>query len=144
MPAVSHRKGDWRKAFADLPGDDNRGGSTEAGAPIFHRTILLRDLTVGNDIADHVTVHGAGGTAFIVIGDLRKTIASNLTLRIKCNGTTVGTFTIPSSTAVDSVVQFRTFTNASLPYLGVFTWDVTAGDGSKDAAGVASFTICWK
>jgi hypothetical protein len=118
----------------------------------FERTILLKNTTIGDDIADHVTcygpVPGVAHTAILVRGVLRKAITSDLTLRINnvsSGGTVVvGTFTIPLATAVDTVLEFTSFTTAALPDLSTFTWDVTASDGSKDAAGVASFTIIWQ
>jgi hypothetical protein len=57
---------------------------------------------------------------------------------------TVGTFTIPLATPIDTPVRFTSFTNAVLPDMSTFTWDVTASDGSQDAAGIASFTIEWQ
>lgn len=120
-----------------------------AGAELFQRTLLLKDTTVGNDIADHVTCFGGGThTAILVTGVLRKAIASDLTVRIKnvsgLGNVTVGTFTIPLATPIDTPVRFTSFTNAVLPDMSTFTWDVTASDGSQDAAGIASFTIEWQ
>jgi hypothetical protein len=115
-----------------------------------HRTILIKNTAVGNDIADHVTVYGGGGTCTLVQGVLRKVITSDLTLRVKLyssTGTllgTVGTFTIPSSTAINTVVTYTSFTTATFPDNAVFVWDITASDGSQDKAGVASFTVFWE
>lgn len=122
--------------------------SGAASPKLFQRTLLLKDTTVGNDIADHVTVYGGGAhTATLVTGTLRKAIAADLTVRINnvspAGTVVVGTFTIPSATPVDTPVEFSGFTTWSLPEMSVFTWDVTASDGSKNSAGIASFTIEW-
>ena len=124
------------------------GGSGGSGA-VYQRTLLLKDTTIGDDIADHVTIWVAG-TAATVQAVLRKAITSDLTVRIKvtANGTTttLGSFTIPHATAVNTVVQFAssTFTGSTtFPLVGVLSWDVLASDGSQDKAGVASFTVTW-
>lgn len=122
----------------------------------FQRTILLKDTTVGNDVADHVTVYGpeparASYSIVRITGVLRKTISSALTLRVNVvsanlTSAVVGTFTIPSTAAVNQVISFnlKTLTTKELPDKGVLTWDVTASDGSQDNAGVASFTVEWQ
>lgn len=113
----------------------------------FQRTILLKDTTVGDDIADHVTVYGTlngkTNTVYLVTGVLRKSITADLTLRVKVNGSLIGSFTIPLATAPDSVVSFNSFTTPTLPDKAVLTWDVVASDGQMDAYGVASFTVLW-
>lgn len=106
------------------------------------RTLLLKDTTIGDDIADHVPVFIAGTTVRL-IGVLRKVITTNLTVRCKLDGTTLVTLTIPSSTAIDTPVMETTFTPPDLPDLGILTWDVTASEGLQDANGVASFTLQW-
>jgi hypothetical protein len=111
----------------------------------YHRTLLIKDATIGNDIADHVTVWGAAGTITRVVGVLRNSISSDLTLRVKVNGSVLGTFTIPLATAVDTVVEFTTFSGSTTVALDdVFSWDITASDEQTDAAGVASFTVLWE
>ncbi len=133
---------------------DTGTGTGGGGGGPFQRTLLIKNTTVGDDIADHVTcygpVPGVTHTVILVTGVLRKAITADLTVRINNvspDGATtivVGTFTIPMATAVDVPVSFTSFTNASLPDLSTFTWDITASDGSKDSAGVASFTIEWQ
>jgi hypothetical protein len=113
-----------------------------AGGGPYIRTLLLKDCTIGNDIADHVPIYVAG-TAVRLIGVLRKTITSNLTVRVKLNGMALITLTIGPSVAVDYPVIGATFTPPGLPDLGILTWDVTASDGSSDLNGVASFTLQW-
>ena len=118
----------------------------------FQRTLLLKDTTVGNDIADHVTCYGpipgVTHTALLVTGVLRKAISADLTVRINNvspGGTiVVGEWTIPAATPIDTPQLSTTFTNTALPDMSVFTWDVLASDGSQDAAGVASCTIEWQ
>lgn len=114
------------------------GGTGTAGPYI--RTLLVKDTTVGNDIADRVPIFIAS-KAVRVIGVLRKAIASDLTVRIKLDGTTIATVTIPSATAVGVAVVSTTFVNSTLPDKSVLSWDITASDGSTDANGVASFTV---
>jgi hypothetical protein len=119
---------------------------------LFQRTLLLKDTTVGNDIADHVTcfgpIPGVAHTAVLVTGVLRLAIAADLTVRINNvspGGTVeVGTWTIPAATPIDTPQLSTTFVTSSLPDMSVFTWDVLASDGSKDPAGVASCTIEWQ
>src|SRR4051812_47485601 len=79
-------------------------GSGGKGKGPFQRTLLLKDTTVGNDIADHVTVWGTDGKIRRVTGVLRKVITSDLTVRVKIDGVTLGSFTIPLATAVDTPV----------------------------------------
>lgn len=118
-----------------------RLGLTPSGPYI--RTLLLKDTTVGNDIADHVPIYVAG-TAMRIVGVLRKTITAALTVRVNLDGTPLTTLTIPAATKVDTPVEGTAFTPAGLGDLAVLSWDVVASDGSKDAAGVASFTTEWQ
>jgi hypothetical protein len=124
-----------------------RLGLTEgAGAvdDICHRTLLLKDLTVGDDVADHVPAYAAG-TGIRVIAALRLAITSDLSVRINRNGVALGTYTVPAATIVDTPVEFTTgIEGVALSDLDVFSWDVTASDGQVDAAGVASFTVEWQ
>jgi hypothetical protein len=119
------------------------GMRAAAAADIFERTLLLKDTTVGNDIADHVTVYAAG-TAQRIVGVLRKPITADLTVRVNLNGTALITITIPSATAIDTPVESTAFASTALADGDVLTWDVTASDGSQDKAGIASFTLEWK
>jgi len=120
-------------------------GEPGAGGGVFQRTLLLKDTTVGNDIADHVTVYEPG-TATQIVGVLRKAITAALTVRVKKEGVMLVTITIPASTAIDTPVASTTFTAGQEVFLEgeVLTWDVTASDNSRDAYGVASFTLEWK
>lgn len=138
-------------AAASTSAPSTAAPSSGAAGP-FQRTLLLKNTTVGNDIADHVTCYGpipgVTHTALLVTGVLRKAIVSDLTVRINNvspDGTVVvGTYTLPAATPVDTPQLSTVFTNSSLPDMSVFTWDVLASDGSTDPAGVASCTIEWQ
>jgi hypothetical protein len=137
---------------------NGQAGATGAPGPggsagPFQRTLLLKDTTIGNDIADHVVVYGSSSghtsTAARMVAVLRKPISSDLTVRINLYSSTgtflgvVGTYTIPHATAINTVITSTTFTTSSLPDQSVLTWDVTASDGSTDGGGIASFTLEW-
>jgi hypothetical protein len=120
----------------DIDSDSNPFG---ARGP-YIRTLLIKDATIGNDIADHVPIYVAA-KAVRVIGVLRKVIASDLIVRVKLNGATLITLTIPHTTAIDVAVTSTAFVSTTLADLSVLSWDITASDGSKDANGVASVTV---
>jgi hypothetical protein len=118
------------------------GGSLSSGG-VRVRTLVLKDLTAGSDIADHVTAYGAG-TGRRITGVLRKAITADLTVRVLKNGAEFIVITVPAATAVDTPVEEMAFTaSAAVAKDDVFSWDITASDGSKDAAGVATFTLEW-
>ena len=121
--------------------DTGSGGGGAKGPYI--RTLLIKDATVGNDIADHVPIF-VTGTAVRVIGVLRKTITTDLTVRVKLTGVALITLTIPRTTAIDVAVTSTAFLSTALADLSVLSWDITASDGSKDANGVASLTVQFK
>lgn len=107
----------------------------------YHRTLVLKNTTVGDDIADHVTIYH-DGRCKRVTGVLRVTVASDLKVRINRDGTELTTITIPSATDVDSVIikeMDKEFKDGQ-----VLSWDVTASDGKIDAAGVATITVEWE
>jgi hypothetical protein len=113
------------------------------GSGKLHRTLLVKDAIVGNDIADRVTAYGSG-VATRIVGVLRKAISAPLTVRVNKNGTAFVTITIPSATAISVPVTQTTFAGSAAVSDGdVFSWDITASDGSKDVAGIASFTLDW-
>ena len=121
--------------------DTKTGRGTIPGPYI--RTLLLKNTTVGNDVADHVPIYQAG-SVIRVIGVLRRMVATDLTVRIKLNGKNLVTMTIPHTTLVDSPVITLPPTPEALADVAVLSWDVVASDGTIDAAGVASFTIEWQ
>jgi len=119
------------------------GGSPEA-RQLFWRTLLLKDTTIGNDIADRVTAQRAG-TAKRFVGVLRKPIGSSLTVRVAASGTLLATLTIPASTPLNTAVVTTTFPGGGAIALDApFTWDITASDEQTDINGIASFTIYWE
>ena len=98
----------------------------------YHRTLLLKDTTVSDDIAARL------------VGVLRVAIESDLTVRCNLNGDELITLMIPAATAIDTPVESTTFEGETALEDGdVISWDVTASDDSMDGAGVASFTLEW-
>lgn len=118
------------------------GGSAPAAGDLYWRTLLLKDATVGDDIADHVTAQAAG-TAQFFVGVLRVAITEDLTVQVNLDGAAMCTLTIPAATAVDTPVETTSFDLSAIAKGQVFSWDVTASDGQSDGAGVASFTLAW-
>lgn len=118
------------------------GGSVTSGS-VKVRTLVLKNLTTGDDIADHVTAYAAG-TGRRIAGVLRKAITADLTVRVNLNGEEFITITLPADTEVDTPVEQTEFiASAAIAKDDVFSWDITEGDGQKDAAGVATFTLEW-
>jgi hypothetical protein len=117
--------------------------------PPKQRTLLLKNLTVGTNIADNVTVY-ATGTAQSLTGVLRDVIAADLEININMVTGGVSNLlinaTIPAATPVDTVLTFTAFAGGSFPILplnAVLTADIVTSDGSIDINGVASFTLLW-
>jgi len=109
------------------------------------RTLLVKDSTSGNNIADHLKVY-QGGPPVIFTGVLRKAITADLAVRVNLNGASFITLTVPKATPVDTVISTTAFP-AKPPALttgDILSWDITSSDGSKDVNGVASFTLVWK
>jgi hypothetical protein len=139
-----------RYTYLKIQGNDpSTNYSLPPVIPPKQRTLLLKNLTVGNNIADNITVYAAGVVQNMT-GVLRLAIVSNLTVRINYIVAGVSnvliTATIPSTTAVDTVLTFTAFTPTTpftLPLDAVLTADITASDGSSDPDGVASFTLLW-
>lgn len=119
------------------------GSRTSSNAGPYIRTLVLKDLTVGDDIADHVPIYIAG-SAIRVIGVLRKAITADLVVRINLDGDELLTATIPADTAADTPLEFTGFIDAALADLAVLSFDITGSDGQIDSAGVATFTLQWQ
>jgi hypothetical protein len=119
-----------------------RAGSGGAGTG--HRTLLLKDTTPGDNIADHVTAYRSG-TARRIVGVLRKPITDDLTVRVNKNAAELITITIPSTQAIDDPVEETTFAAGAegIADGDVFSWDVVESDASRDKAGIAAFTLEW-
>ena len=118
----------------------------------FQRTLLIKDTTVGEDIADHVTVYEPG-TATKVTAVLRVGLLSDLTVRINRNvvdglgvvhSNPLTSITIPAGTVPDVVIDFPGVAGTALEENDVLSWDIVAGDGQQDGYGVASVTLEWK
>ncbi len=135
---------DYRATLATLRPGGGSGAGGGGGAPspqLFFRTIDVNDTAIGNNIAPNVTVMGTGpGTK--IVGVLRKTITSDLVVRVNCGGSELGTLTIPSATAVKTPVSTPIKTK-KLVENQVLTFDITGSDGSKDRNGVATITVEW-
>ena len=125
------------------------GMTTAGGGGPYHRTLLLKNSTVGDNIADVTPVYVAGA-AVRMIGVLRKAITADLTVRVRyktVDDATIHdlvTITIPSDTAINTPVSETGFLATALADLVIFLWDVTESDGQQDAGGVASFTLQWE
>ncbi len=147
IQTLNDRFREIRLAPASTPASS---AGTAAAAGVDWRTLLIRNCTVANDVADHLPCMGTSPTHQIVLvrGVLGRTISSTLTVRINSTiaGVTsvIGSFSLPSTTPLDTDVDFTSFTTASVADGSVFTFDITAGDGSTSSAGVATFTIVFK
>lgn len=120
-----------------------KGGGGTGGAGKFQRTLVIKNAKVGTDIADHVTAY-ASGTATRIVGVLRIAIAADLTVMVKKNDSDFVEITIPAGTLVDDPVTQSTFVGSKVVTDNdVFSWDITASGGEKDATGVATFTLEW-
>lgn len=126
----------------------NGGGTPKAGP--FPVRLLLKDTTVDTDIGDNPPIMGAtiGQASMLrrVTGALRVAITADLVVRFRLkypDGAlhTIGTFTIPSTTAAKLALSFLTFDWPTLPDLAVLIPDVIASDGLKDKRGVAVWTL---
>jgi len=132
------------------------GNTGDGFAPIAApRTFLVKDSTVGTNIADIVPIVtpmtlGSPVVRATLVGQeivavLKVAIGSDLTVRI--NKTSQGspvivdtwTITIPSSAAPGYVSE--TYINEQFNHLDVLSADVIASDGQQVADGIASFTV---
>ena len=109
----------------------------------FIRTLLIKDSTIGDDIADHVPAFVAGkGVRLLAVR--RAEIEDDLTVRVNKNGDPFITLTLPAATPLYDVVEGTAFvTDESIGDLVVFSWDITASSEETDVNGIASFTLCW-
>ncbi len=117
-----------------------KAAASGGGGGPYIRTLLVKDSTVGNDIADHVPIW-IKSTATRVIGVLRKAISSDLTIRVNLDGAALITLTIPLATPIDTPVTSTSFSGTAFTDLQVLTWDITASPGTKDVNGIASLTV---
>ncbi len=131
----------WILFFEQLAGALAGVGKT-LGAMAPWRTLLIYDTTVGNDIAPRLTAQ-ASGKPLRVVGVLRAALASDLAVRINLNAQELIICTLAAATATAAPVTFTDFALPAIVDGDVFSWDVVAGSGASDAAGVAAFTIQW-
>ncbi len=117
------------------------GGGQGLGAGPYIRTLLIKDTTVANDIADHVEVFNPG-IGIRILATLRKAITVDLTVKIH-KGADLMVMTIPLATPV-GVVLSQSIGTLVFQDKEVISADVLASDGSKDADGIASFTVEWE
>lgn len=131
---------------------------TQGVLQICQRTLLIKDSTVGNDIADHVTIFTretqlspvvyATASVQRIQGVLRKTISADLTVRFNAVGqgspqtSSSWTMTIQASTPINKTLMVAISGNVNDG--DVLYADVVASDGSKDADGIASFSFYWE
>lgn len=131
---------------------------TDVLVPI-SRTLLIKDCTVGTNIADDVVLYTrdvslspvirAVGRFQRIIGVLRKTISADLTVRFNrvtnSSPQTTESYlaTIPAGTITKKAVQTNIvgfFNDLDTLYA-----DIVASDGqAEDDQGIASFTIIWE
>ena len=119
---------------------------------VYFRVLLLKDTTVGNDVAEHQYVYMESwlpqtpkiGWGRRIVGLLRLPITADLVVVFHnaTKGYTMGPVTIPKATGTSTCISFdigdKTFGD-----LDVLTTDVLASDGQKDPGGVASFSVEW-
>lgn len=139
-----HLSRTWMIFFERLKVSEAEAAAGAAGLGPFTRTLLLKDTTEGNDIADHTTVY-ADGIGTRIVGVLRRAIIADLQVRLNKDGTAIITLNIPYLTPIDTPVESSAFTSTPMPFTDgeVLTWDVTNSDGSKDRNGVAALTVEW-
>lgn len=138
-----------------MPTATKSGGEVTASSLVggpWTRTFLITDTTPGENVADNVSTYSAkiNQTGIIrrIVGVLRVEITEDLTVAFRviypdATEHTIGSFTIPASTAVDTAVVFTSFSNSTLPDKSVLIPDIVGSDGSSDKKGIASFTIEW-
>jgi hypothetical protein len=133
------------------PGGGGGGGGSVV--EVYQRTLLLKDLTVGDDIADHVPVYHAGmGVRLLAV--LRKSITADLTVRIWKHDVNIpedmelATITVPAATAPDVVLEWPLLMDSPaqpIPFLDkqVLRADILESDASTDVNGICSITVEW-
>jgi hypothetical protein len=113
----------------------------------FKRDLTIYDSTVRDDAAPHTTVYH-DGTAFRLLAVLRVEITADYTVRINKAGSELITVTVPSSTAVDEVLEWS-LAQGSPPVLGPFfdkevlTTDILESDGQIVDDGILQLTVQW-
>lgn len=141
----------WLRFWQDLIGGGGAGqsvsggggGSAAAPGQRWVAVLDLGDTTVRNNIAFVQNVR-ATAVATRMTGRLRLAITADLEVRFNVAGTAIGTLTIPSATAVGTLVISTTFIGSTPIQLiqdQELTFDVLSSDGSQSSDGVATFTL---
>src|SRR5262245_7545150 len=120
--------------------------STSTGP--FIRVLLLKDLTVGDDIAEHQYIFlppgVETGVGRRIVAVLRLAITADLEVRFRnvTQSAGVATITIPAATAVDDPVTLD-IPEQRFQDRDVIAPDIVASDGSVDAHGICAVTLEW-
>lgn len=125
-----------------------RGGEGTGAGP-YIRVLLLKDLTVGTDVAEHQYIflpEGTdSGTGRRIVALLRTAITSDLVVKFRnvTAGADIATVTIPASTSVDDPVEVdisdQTFSDKD-----VIAPDILASDGTFNGRGICAITLEWE
>lgn len=131
-------------ALGGVP-EETTGGT--GGPQLYLRTLLLRNLTVGDDVADQVPVY-ASGTSTRLQTVLRRELTADLEIRLNKGGAEMITFTIPMSQGVGATVDIPLVSGSPPAAIDfndgdVLSADILSSDGQKDKNGVASVTVEW-
>lgn len=114
----------------------------------FVRVLLLKDLTVMDDCAEHQYIFlpsaSEMGTGRRIVGVLKETITADLVVRFRnvTEGADIATVTIPAATAVDEPVE-TDISDQTFHDQDVIAADITASDGSTNPQGIAALTLEW-
>lgn len=129
------------------------GGTDTKGSGPFQRTVLIKRIEVSSDASDHILTYGGipGETSTLsrVAAVLRKTIAADLVVKFhiyyKGVDHVLGTFTVPSSQAVDVPKHWGAtdFKSTTIPDLCPMWLEIVSGAGKVDKDGIVSFTLWW-
>src|SRR6266568_377499 len=114
----------------------------------YQRTVLLKDLTIGNNIADNVVIWGPVNytgqyQAKVVEVVLRKAITQDLHVDLTMKGVVYTNIIVPHTLIPMVPMNFINFINAIFPNDGVFSANITASDGSVDIDGICSLTTLY-
>lgn len=117
-------------------------GTSGSSSEIFNRTLLIKNSTIGTDIADAVPVQSSG-TLQQVVGVLKDTIVSDLIVNINVNGKLLISCTILHTQLLLTPIIYTNFKITKFNTNDILTADIITSDGSIDSGGIASFTIEW-
>lgn len=146
----SHVKRPWNIADLQTKGDQklydalNRiVDALNTNPPtVYSRTLLIKNATIGNDIADAIAAQNDGTFSQVVVV-LRDTILSDLTINLNLNGNILIQCNIPFSTVPLIAIVYTNFNITTVKQNDVLTADIMNSDGSIDPGGIASFTLEW-